>query len=431
LDTWFSSWLWPVSLFDGINNPGNEEMKYYYPTTDLVTGPAIIFFWVARMIMAGYEYEGDMPYRNVYFTGIVRDKIGRKMSKQLGNSPDPIELMEQYGADGVRMGMMLTAPAGNDIPFDEALCEQGRNFCNKIWNAFRLIKGWQVSDDVKRPEVASENTEWMDQRMGHVKNEVEDLFSKYRISEALMTIYNFFWNDFSSEYLEAIKPQHDCSIDRVTYEKTINYMNELLHLLHPFTPFITEELWQNLKERKDGESLMTDILQQSALTQSDNLLKPMEIIHTTITEIRHIRQKNNIPAKEAKKVYFKKNNKIEFGENTLKKRANLSDIIYVEEFPPFSVSGMTGTYQYAMESAATISRIEADISDMEAERERKKRLLQGVINNLNNEKFVANVKAEKLESERKKKADTEMIINQYEERITSLKKEIAALRQQQ
>ena len=264
LDTWFSSWLWPISLFDGINNPGNEEIKYYYPTSDLVTGPDIIFFWVARMIMAGYEYMGDMPFKNVYFTGIVRDKIGRKMSKSLGNSPDPLDLIEQYGADGVRMGMMLSAPAGNDILFDDALCEQGRNFNNKIWNAFRLVKGWQVAD-IEQPEYAKLATEWFDNLLVKVSAEMDDLFSKYRLSEALMLVYKLFWDEFSSWYLEMVKPAYGQPIDKKTYESTLHFFDVLLRQLHPFMPFITEELWQHIYDRKPGESIMVAQLEISAV----------------------------------------------------------------------------------------------------------------------------------------------------------------------
>ena len=265
LDTWFSSWLWPISLFNGINNPGNEELKYYYPTSDLVTGPDIIFFWVARMIMAGYEYMGDMPFRNVYFTGIVRDKLGRKMSKSLGNSPDPLDLIDKYGADGVRMGMMLSAPAGNDILFDDALCEQGRNFNNKIWNAFRLIKGWSVSEEVATPASAELAVKWFESKINAVTAEVDDLFNKYRLSEALMAIYKLFWDEFSSWYLEMIKPAFGQPIDAKTYQATLGFMDKLLHLLHPFMPFITEELWQQLVERKPGESLMVDPMKLSLI----------------------------------------------------------------------------------------------------------------------------------------------------------------------
>lgn len=297
LDTWFSSWLWPISLFDGINNPGNEEIKYYYPTADLVTGPDIIFFWVARMIMAGYEYMGDMPFRNVYFTGIVRDKIGRKMSKSLGNSPDPLELIEQFGADGVRMGMMLAAPAGNDILFDEALCEQGRNFNNKIWNAFRLVKGWQVAD-IEQPEYAKLATEWFDSMLAKTAEEVNDLFGKYRLSEALMAVYKLFWDEFSSWYLEMVKPAYGQPIDKVTYEKTLAFFETLLKLLHPFMPFITEELWQHIYDRQPGESIMTQTLVKD-MPYNEALIAQFEAVKEVISGIRTIRLQKNIAQKEA------------------------------------------------------------------------------------------------------------------------------------
>ena len=296
LDTWFSSWLWPISLFDGINNPGNEEIKYYYPTADLVTGPDIIFFWVARMIMAGYEYMGDMPFRNVYFTGIVRDKIGRKMSKSLGNSPDPLELIEQFGADGVRMGMMLAAPAGNDILFDEALCEQGRNFNNKIWNAFRLVKGWQVAD-IEQPEYAKLATEWFDSMLAKTAEEVNDLFGKYRLSEALMAVYKLFWDEFSSWYLEMVKPAYGQPIDKVTYEKTLAFFETLLKLLHPFMPFITEELWQHIYDRQLGESIMTQTLVKD-MPYNETLIAQFEAVKEVVINIRAIRQQKGISAKE-------------------------------------------------------------------------------------------------------------------------------------
>ena len=297
LDTWFSSWLWPISLFDGINNPGNEEIKYYYPTADLVTGPDIIFFWVARMIMAGYEYMGDMPFRNVYFTGIVRDKIGRKMSKSLGNSPDPLELIEQFGADGVRMGMMLAAPAGNDILFDEALCEQGRNFNNKIWNAFRLVKGWQVAD-IEQPEYAKLATEWFDSMLAKTAEEVNDLFGKYRLSEALMAVYKLFWDEFSSWYLEMVKPAYGQPIDKVTYEKTLAFFETLLKLLHPFMPFITEELWQHIYDRQPGESIMTQTLVKD-MPYNEALIAQFEAVKEVISGIRTIRLQKNIAQKAA------------------------------------------------------------------------------------------------------------------------------------
>ena len=297
LDTWFSSWLWPISLFDGIENPGNEEINYYYPTADLVTGPDIIFFWVARMIMAGYEYQGTMPYKNVYFTGIVRDKLGRKMSKSLGNSPDPLDLIERFGADGVRMGMMLAAPAGNDILFDESLCEQGRNFNNKIWNAFRLVKGWQVDATIEQPESARLAVAWFESKLAETVAEIDDLFTKYRLSEALMAVYKLFWDEFSAWYLEMVKPEYMKAIDAVTYEATVSYFDALLRLLHPFMPFITEELWQALTDRKEGESIM--VAQMPAFAAVDTeLLAKFEKTKEVVSGIRTIRLQKNIPNKD-------------------------------------------------------------------------------------------------------------------------------------
>ena len=323
LDTWFASWLWPISLFDGINNPGNEEIKYYYPTADLVTGPDIIFFWVARMIMAGYEYMGDMPFRNVYFTGIVRDKIGRKMSKSLGNSPDPLELIEQFGADGVRMGMMLAAPAGNDILFDEALCEQGRNFNNKIWNAFRLVKGWQVAD-IKQPEYAKLATEWFDSMLAKTAEEVNDLFGKYRLSEALMAVYKLFWDEFSSWYLEMVKPAYGQPIDKVTYEKTLAFFETLLKLLHPFMPFITEELWQHIYDRQPGESIMTQTLVKD-MPYNEALIAQFEAVKEVISGIRTIRLQKNIAQKEALALEVTGENPVAGFDSVIAKLCNLSE----------------------------------------------------------------------------------------------------------
>ena len=319
LDTWFSSWLWPISLFDGINNPGNEEIKYYYPTSDLVTGPDIIFFWVARMIMAGYEYEGEMPFKNVYFTGIVRDKLGRKMSKSLGNSPDPLELIEKCGADGVRMGMMLSAPAGNDILFDDALCEQGRNFCNKIWNAFRLIKGWTVAEEVEIPDDARMAVKWMDMKLNAASLEVADLLSKYRLSEALMVIYKLFWDEFSSWLLEIVKPGYGQPINAYVYNMTLNAFERLLTLLHPFMPFITEELWQQLRERKSGESLMVSLLQKPGEVD-ETFVQQFEMAKEVITNIRSIRMQKNIALKEALELQVVGQNPVENMEPVIRKR---------------------------------------------------------------------------------------------------------------
>ena len=422
LDTWFSSWLWPISLFDGINNPGNEEINYYYPTSDLVTGPDIIFFWVARMIMAGYEYEGKMPFQNVYFTGIVRDKLGRKMSKSLGNSPDPLDLIEKYGADGVRMGMMLSAPAGNDILFDDALCEQGRNFNNKIWNAFRLIKGWEVSAEVPVPEASELAIRWFEAKQNEVAAEVADLFSKYRLSEALMAVYKLFWDEFSSWYLEMIKPAYGQPINRKVYEATIGFFDNLLHLLHPFMPFITEELWQHLCDRTDGESLMVSPLSMSALVDED-IIREFEVVKEVISNIRSIRLQKNIAQKEALELQVIGENPVVAFNAVITKMCNLSSIDVVENKADASVAFMVGTIEFVipLEAYGTLF-MEAEIARMEAELKHKEGFLQGVLKKLGNEKFVNNAPAAVLEMERKKQADAESIIKSLKESIAALKK---------
>ena len=420
LDTWFSSWLWPISLFDGINNPGNEEISYYYPTSDLVTGPDIIFFWVARMIMAGYEYEGKMPFKNVYFTGIVRDKLGRKMSKSLGNSPDPLDLIEKYGADGVRMGMMLSAPAGNDILFDDALCEQGRNFNNKIWNAFRLIKGWEVSAEVPVPEASELAIRWFEAKQNEVAAEVADLFSKYRLSEALMAVYKLFWDEFSSWYLEMIKPAYGQPINRKVYEATIGFFDNLLHLLHPFMPFITEELWQHLCDRTDGESLMVSPLSMSALVDED-IIREFEVVKEVISNIRSIRLQKNIAQKEALELQVIGENPVVAFNAVIMKMCNLSSINIVENKADGTASFMVGTTEYAVPLGNMID-VEAEIARMEAELKHKEGFLQGVLKKLGNEKFVNNAPAAVLEMERKKQADAESIIKSLKESIAALKK---------
>ena len=420
LDTWFSSWLWPISLFDGINNPGNEEIKYYYPTSDLVTGPDIIFFWVARMIMAGYEYEGKMPFKNVYFTGIVRDKLGRKMSKSLGNSPDPLDLIEKYGADGVRMGMMLSAPAGNDILFDDALCEQGRNFNNKIWNAFRLIKGWEVSAEVPVPEASELAVRWFEAKQNEVDAEVADLFSKYRLSEALMAVYKLFWDEFSSWYLEMIKPAYGQPINRKVYEATIGFFDNLLHLLHPFMPFITEELWQHLCDRTDGESLMVSPLSMSALVDED-IIREFEVVKEVISNIRSIRLQKNIAQKETLELQVIGENPVVAFNAVIMKMCNLSSINIVENKADGAASFMVGTTEYAVPLGNMID-VEAEIARMEAELKYKEGFLQGVLKKLGNEKFVNNAPAAVLEMERKKQADAESIIKSLKESIAALKK---------
>ena len=420
LDTWFSSWLWPISLFDGINNPGNEEIKYYYPTSDLVTAPDIIFFWVARMIMAGYEYMGDMPFKNVYFTGIVRDKLGRKMSKSLGNSPDPLDLIEKYGADGVRMGMMLSAPAGNDILFDDALCEQGRNFNNKIWNAFRLVKGWEVSDDAAVPEAAELAMRWFDAKQNAVAAEVADLFGKYRLSEALMAVYKLFWDEFSAWYLEMIKPAYGQPVSRKVYDTTIAFFDNLLHLLHPFMPFITEELWQHIADRKDGESLMVSPMAAPA-AYDEELLKQFEAVKEVISNIRAIRLQKNIAQKEELELQVVGENPVAAYTAVITKMCNLSAIQSVASKTEGAASFMVGTTEYAVPLGNLID-VEAEIARMEAELKHKEGFLQGVMKKLSNEKFVNNAPAAVIELERKKQADAESIIKSLKESIAALKK---------
>ena len=420
LDTWFSSWLWPISLFDGINNPGNEELKYYYPTSDLVTGPDIIFFWVARMIMAGYEYEGKMPFKNVYFTGIVRDKLGRKMSKSLGNSPDPLELIERYGADGVRMGMMLAAPAGNDILFDDALCEQGRNFNNKIWNAFRLIKGWKVDHSKQAPAASVLATRWFESKQNEVAAEVADLFSKYRLSEALMAVYKLFWDEFSSWYLEMIKPAYGEAIDSCTHNATLCYLDNLLHLLHPFMPFITEELWQQMCEREEGESLMVSSLCLDSYVDKE-LVQQFEVVKEVISNIRSIRLQKNIAQKEALELQVVGANPVADFEAVIVKMCNLSAVSVVESKQDGAATFMVGTTEYAVPLGNMID-VEAEIARMEAELKHKEGFLQGVMKKLSNEKFVNNAPAAVLDMERKKQADAESIINSLKDSIAALKK---------
>ena len=420
LDTWFSSWLWPISLFDGINNPGNEEIDYYYPTSDLVTGPDIIFFWVARMIMAGYEYEGKMPFKNVYFTGIVRDKLGRKMSKSLGNSPDPLELIEKFGADGVRMGMMLAAPAGNDILFDDALCEQGRNFCNKIWNAYRLVSGWTIDDNQPIPEAAKLAISWFESKQNEVTAEVADLFSKYRLSEALMAVYKLFWDEFSSWFLEIIKPAYGQGIHSTVRNAAICYFDNLLRLLHPFMPFITEELWQQMYEREEGESIMVCPLSMDTHVDSE-MIQQFEVVKEVISNVRSIRLQKNIAQKETLELQVVGENPVDAFNLVIMKMCNLSAIDVVDTKTEGAASFMVGTTEYAVPLGNMID-VEAEIARMEAELKHKEGFLQGVMKKLSNEKFVNNAPAAVFELERKKQADAESIINSLKESIAALKK---------
>ena len=429
LDTWFSSWLWPISLFDGINNPGNEEIKYYYPTSDLVTGPDIIFFWVARMIMAGEEYMGTFPFKNVYFTGIVRDKLGRKMSKSLGNSPDPIELIEKFGADGVRMGMMLSAPAGNDILFDEALCEQGRNFNNKIWNAFRLVKGWQVADGSVCCCGTSTNktaVAWMEARIKQANEELKDHFSKYRINDALMTVYKLFWDEFSQWYLEMVKPAYKDGvqqpIDRETYDATLRFFELLLKMLHPFMPFITEELWQAIYERKDGESIMRDSLVLDAPTAEElKLIENIEQVKLVVSGVRTVRSQKNIAPKEQLTLQTVGQNQFEAYNDVIKKMGNLSSIDVVEAKDPSATAFMVGTDEFAVPLGDLID-VAAEIEKMEAQLKHLEGFKAGVEKKLANERFVQNAPEAVVALERKKLADSEEKIAALKESINALKK---------
>ena len=417
LDTWFSSWLWPISLFNGILDPNNEEIKYYYPTADLVTGPDIIFFWVARMIIAGYEYMHEMPFRNVYFTGIVRDKLGRKMSKSLGNSPDPLQLIEKYGADGVRMGLMLAAPAGNDILYDDSLCEQGRNFNNKIWNAFRLVKGWEVADG-EQPEYAKIAVKWFDAVLNKTLAEVDDLFGKFRLSEALMAVYKLFWDEFSSWYLEMVKPAYGQPIDRATYEATLGFFDTLLRLLHPFMPFITEELWQHIAERKDGESIMTAQLPKAGEID-EATIAAVNTAKEIIAGVRTVRLQKNIPNKEALELQQVATAEVPVLPIVMK-LANLSAVNNVTEKDATAASFLVGTTEYAVPLGNNIN-VEEELKKLEADLKYNEGFLQSVLKKLNNEKFVNNAPAKVIEMERKKQADAEA-------KIATLKESIAALK---
>ena len=423
LDTWFSSWLWPVSLFDGINNPGNDDIKYYYPTSDLVTGPDIIFFWVARMIMAGCEYMNDIPFRNVYFTGIVRDKLGRKMSKSLGNSPDALELIERFGADGVRMGMMLAAPAGNDILYDDALCAQGMNFCNKMWNAFRLVKGWEVAD-IEQPESNAKSIAWMNAKIKADYAEINDHFSKYRLNDALMTAFKLFTDEFSGWYLEMIKPAYQAPIDRKTYEETLAIFDKLLHIIHPFMPFITEELWQHIIDRKDGEALMVDVFKLDTPTDEEKeILARYETAKQIISGVRGIRQSKNIAPREPLALEIVANEADADTELNaiIKKMAGLSEIHYVQQKGDGSSAFMIGTREYAVPLGDLIDT-EAEIAKAEAELKHLEGFLNGIRKKLSNERFVANAPEAVVALERKKEADSLEKIAALKETIATLKK---------
>ncbi len=421
LDTWFSSWLWPISVFNGINEPDNEDFKYYYPTCDLVTGPDIIFFWVARMIMAGYEFKGKMPFKHVYFTGIVRDKLGRKMSKSLGNSPDPLVLIDKFGADGVRMGMMLAAPAGNDILFDEALCEQGRNFNNKIWNAFRLVKGWEIADTIQ-PEENKIAIEWFDAKLKVTNTEVNDLFKKYRISEALMVVYRLFWDEFSSWYLEMIKPAYGSPIDKQSYDATLRFFDALLKMLHPFMPFITEELWQHIYDRKDGESIMRECLTLDASTADENkLVADIENVKQIVSSIRTVRNQKNISPKDTLELQVIQQNKFDAFSSVISKMANLKAINVVTEKAADASAFMIGTDEFAVPLGDMID-VAAEIEKQEAQLKHLEGFLMSVKKKLSNENFVAHAPEAVVALEKKKQSDSEEKIAALRESIEELKK---------
>ena len=421
LDTWFSSWLWPISLFDGIENPDNEEINYYYPTSDLVTGPDIIFFWVARMIMAGYEYRGKMPFKHVYFTGIVRDKLGRKMSKSLGNSPDPLDLIDKFGADGVRMGMMLSAPAGNDILFDESLCEQGRNFNNKIWNAFRLVKGWETAD-IEQPKSAEIAVKWFDAKLKEVNEEMQKQFKDYRISEALMTVYKLFWDEFSSWYLEMVKPAYGQPIDQKSYDATLRFFDGLLKMLHPFMPFITEELWQHIYDRKDGESIMREKLEIPAPTaEEQKLAADIEAVKQIIAGVRTVRNQKNIAQKEQLSLQVVGKNDFEAYNDVTLKMANLDKIEVIAEKSADASSFMVGTDEFAVPLGDLID-VAAEIEKAEAQLKHLEGFLMGVRKKLSNENFVAHAPEKVVALERKKESDSVEKIAALKATIEELKK---------
>ena len=421
LDTWFSSWLWPISLFDGIEHPDNEEINYYYPTSDLVTGPDIIFFWVARMIMAGYEYRGKMPFKHVYFTGIVRDKLGRKMSKSLGNSPDPIDLIDKFGADGVRMGMMLSAPAGNDILFDESLCEQGRNFNNKIWNAFRLVKGWETAD-IEQPKSAEIAVKWFDAKLKEVNEEMQKQFKDYRISEALMTVYKLFWDEFSSWYLEMVKPASGQPIDQKSYAATLRFFDALLKMLHPFMPFITEELWQHIYDRKEGESIMREKLEIPAPTaEEQKLAADIEAVKQIIAGVRTVRNQKNIAQKEQLSLQAVGKNDFEAYNDVTLKMANLDKIEVIAEKSADASSFMVGTDEFAVPLGDLID-VAAEIEKAEAQLKHLEGFLMGVRKKLSNENFVAHAPEKVVALERKKESDSVEKIAALKATIEELKK---------
>jgi valyl-tRNA synthetase len=418
LDTWFSSWLWPISVFKGLTNPGNEEIKYYYPTNDLVTAPEIMFFWVARMIIAGYEYMGELPFRNVYYTGIVRDKLGRKMSKSLGNSPDPIELIEKYGADGVRLGILISSPAGNDLPFDSSQCEQGRNFTNKIWNASRLVLGWEVKD-IPQPAASKTAIEWFSAKFNQELETINDLMAKFKISEALMSTYKLVWDDFCSWYLEMIKPGYQQPIDKATLEQTIVFFEKLLCLLQPFTPFIAEELWHELRERKDGDDII--IAKWPTVETFDaKVLKQFTTAEEVITNIRNVRKKGNIANKVKLDLHIKKNNEVDTTfDAVIVKMGNLTVLDYITDKVANANSFLVNSNEYFIPFGETID-VTAEKAKMEEELNYTKGFLKSVQGKLSNEKFVSGAPAQVLDNERKKEADALQKIAVLEEKLASL-----------
>ncbi|MDA3779131.1 MAG: valine--tRNA ligase [Bacteroidales bacterium] len=419
LDTWFSSWLWPISVFDGINNPDNEDYKYYYPTNDLVTAPEILFFWVARMIMAGYEYNGGKPFENVYLTGIVRDQQRRKMSKSLGNSPDPIELIKKFGADGVRVGMLLCSPAGGDLLFDENLTEQGRNFSNKIWNAFRLVKNWEIDENIEQPEYAKNSIEWFKARLSKEIENIDILFAKFKLSEALMLVYKLFWDEFSSWYLEMIKPKYLKPIDKKTFEQTIELFDSLLKILHPFMPFITEEIWHLIEKRNDGESIMIEKMPK-ADNYNQNIISSFEDVKETISAIRNIRKEKNIPQKENLKLYVKGNYKPEF-VTIIQKLGNITEIENTNEKIEGAVSFIIKSGEFYIPLGDLVN-VDDEIAKMKEELNYTKGFLKSVKKKLSNDRFVNNAPEKVVKIERKKLMDAEEKIKVIEERIVSLEK---------
>jgi valyl-tRNA synthetase len=419
LDTWFSSWLWPISVFNGLTRPGNEEIKYYYPTNDLVTAPEIMFFWVARMIIAGYEYMGELPFKNVYYTGIVRDKLGRKMSKSLGNSPDPLKLIEQYGADGVRVGVLISSPAGNDLPFDTSQCEQGRNFANKIWNAFRLLKSWDIQD-IPQPEYAKQSTAWFDAKLNEATSEITDLFVKFRISDALMSTYKLVWDDFCSWYLELVKPEYGQPIDRTTYTKTVENFEKLLCLLHPFMPFITEEIWHELKNRADGDDIIV-AQYPKAIAYDSAIIKSFDKSEKVISQIRTIRKEKNIANKVKLDLLVKAGADIDSSlDALLKKICNLTKLEYINDKVANAYSFVQDGSEYFIPFTDDID-VDAEIQKMQAELDYTRGFLNSVQKKLSNDKFVNSAPEAVVSAERKKEQDALNTIQILEEKIAALK----------